>query len=55
MFNAIAWMSLAIASLCAILISIDEIRRPQKMWIMNVVWPITALYFSVCAIPEAVR
>ena len=47
MFNAIAWMSLAIASLCAILISIDEIRRPQKMWIMNVVWPVTALYFSI--------
>jgi len=47
MFNAIAWTSLAIAFLCAILISIDEIRHPQKMWIMNVVWPVTALYFSI--------
>lgn len=28
-------------------IAFDEIRHPQKMWIMNVVWPVTALYFSV--------
>jgi len=47
MFNVIAWTSLAVAFLCAILISIDEIRHPQKMWIMNVVWPVTALYFSI--------
>lgn len=25
----------------------DEVRHPQKMWIMIVVWPLTALYFSV--------
>ena len=25
-------------------------RRPQKMFIMNLVWPITALYFSVFAL-----
>jgi len=42
MFNA-----LAIAFLCSILIAIDEIGLPQKMWIMNAVWPITALYFSI--------
>jgi hypothetical protein len=47
MFNAIAWTSLAVAFLCAILIAIDEIRHPQKMWIMNLVWPVTALYFSI--------
>jgi hypothetical protein len=28
-------------------IAVDEVRRPQKMWIMNIVWPVTALYFSV--------
>lgn len=47
MFNIIANVSLALAFLCALLIVIDEIRYPQKMWIMNLVWPITALYFSI--------
>lgn len=47
MFNTISWTSLAVAFLCTTLIAIDEIRRPQRMWIMNVVWPITALYLSV--------
>ena len=28
-------------------IGVDEVRRPQRMGIMNVVWPVTALYFSV--------
>jgi Domain of unknown function (DUF4396) len=45
--NVIGSMSLGLAFVCSLLIVIDEIRYPQKMWIMNVVWPITALYFSV--------
>jgi Domain of unknown function (DUF4396) len=47
MLTLISWTSLGIAFICAIVIAIDEIRHPQKMWIMNVVWPVTALYFSV--------
>jgi Domain of unknown function (DUF4396) len=27
-----------------------KIRHPQKMWIMNLIWPITALYFSIFAV-----
>lgn len=46
----IALISLAIAFACAVVISIDEVRHPQKMWIMNLVWPITALYLSVFAV-----
>jgi hypothetical protein len=42
-----SWTSLGIAFVCAIVIAVDEIRHPQKMWIMNVVWPVTALYFSI--------
>lgn len=42
-----AWTSLAIAGLCALTIAIDEARHPQAMAIMNVVWPVSALYFSV--------
>lgn len=49
-FAAIAWISLGIAFLCAIVITIDEIFHPQKMWIMNVVWPVTAVYLSVVAL-----
>lgn len=31
----------------ALVVAADEVRRPQKMVIMNVVWPATCLYFSV--------
>jgi hypothetical protein len=50
MFNTIAWVSLTVAFACAMVIAVDEIRHPQKMWIMNIVWPVTALYFSVAAL-----
>lgn len=46
----ISWSSLAVAFLSAIVIAADELRRPQKMWIMNIVWPVTALYFSIFAV-----
>lgn len=47
MLALISWASLGIAFICAIVIVIDAIRHPQKMWIMNAVWPVSALYFSV--------
>lgn len=50
MFDTIAWISLALAFLCAAIIAIDVLRHPQKMAIMNVVWPVTALYGSLFAI-----
>jgi hypothetical protein len=50
MFMLASWASLGIAFICATVIAIDEIGHPQKMWIMNVVWPVTALYFSVFAL-----
>jgi len=46
----ISWVSLGLAFLAALLIAVDEMRHPQKMWIMNIVWPVTALYFSVVAV-----
>lgn len=55
MLNAIADASIGIAILCAIGIAVDEIRRPQKMGVMNVVWPVSALYFSVFAVWAYVR
>ncbi len=41
-------MTLAtLATLCASVIALDEMRRPQQMWIMYLVWPLTALFGSV--------
>lgn len=48
--TTLAWISIGIAFFCAITIAVDEVRRPQAMGIMNVVWPVTALYFSVFAL-----
>ena len=42
-----AIVSLAVAVLCATWIVVDEVRKPQRMWIMNLVWPLTALFGSV--------
>jgi hypothetical protein len=35
---------------CAILIALDELRRPQPMAIMNAVWPVTALFGTFIAL-----
>jgi hypothetical protein len=46
----LAWISIAIAMASSLWIAFDEIRHPQPMAVMNVVWPISALYFSVIAV-----
>ncbi|HET7610675.1 MAG TPA: DUF4396 domain-containing protein [Rhodanobacteraceae bacterium] len=48
---ALAWVSLGVAFLCAALILADIYLRGhrQKMGIMEVVWPVTALYFGPLA------
>lgn len=48
--TALAWISVGVAVLCALVIALDEVRHPQAMSVMNVVWPVTALYFSVFAV-----
>ena len=45
---ALGWMAVCIAA--AILIGLDLVRHPQRMAIMNAVWPITALYLGPVAI-----
>lgn len=45
--HLIACLSLVLAVLCVALIVVDEFRHPQKMWIMNPVWPLTTLFGSV--------
>ena len=50
MLTLIAWISLGIAFASAAVIIFDEIKHPQQMWVMNIVWPVTALYFSAIAV-----
>ena len=45
--HLLAIASLAAAGVCAATIALDEWRRPQRMWIMNLVWPLAALFGSV--------
>ena len=55
MLKNIAWISIAVSVACALAIAADEFRRPQKMSVMNVVWPVSALYFSVPALLAYLR
>ncbi len=45
--HVLAWFSLSLCSCCALYIIADILRgNRQKMWIMNIVWPVTAMYFG---------
>jgi hypothetical protein len=44
--NCVSVVSLAAALACAAWIAVDVRRRPQRMAVMNVVWPVTALFGS---------
>jgi hypothetical protein len=48
--HLVAWAYLAISSLCSLIVIVDEVRHPQKMFVMNIVWPITCLYFGPFAL-----
>lgn len=45
--HGVAIVSLLLAFACALVSAIDLARRRQRMWIMNCVWPIAALFGSV--------
>lgn len=48
--HVIAWIYLIVCSAIALWMTIDFLRgRRQKMWIMYLVWPITAMYFGPVA------
>jgi Domain of unknown function (DUF4396) len=46
----LAWIWITISLFSAAFILIQTIQKPQRMWIMNVVWPITALYMGPFAV-----
>lgn len=45
--HGLAILSLALGVASAAVIAVDEIRRPPRMWIMGLVWPLTALFGGV--------
>lgn len=48
--HMLSTLSLLLGAACALVIIFDESRHPQKMWIMNLVWPLVALFGSVLAL-----
>ncbi len=46
-FHALAIAVLLAGAVCAALVLADVLRHPQKMAVMNVVWPVTALFGTV--------
>jgi len=45
--DAVSWISIILGFVTAGIISIDLIPHPQKMRIMDIVWPVTGLYFPL--------
>lgn len=45
-----AWISITLSVICLAIILIDVLKHPQRMKIMNVVWPVTALYAGPAAV-----
>ncbi len=49
--HVLAWFYLALCACCALFILGDILRgNRQKMWIMDIVWPITGMYFGPVAV-----
>lgn len=48
--DILAWIWISVCLLSALVILAGCIRRPQKMAIMNVVWPVTGLYMGPVAV-----
>jgi hypothetical protein len=45
--TVVAWIAVILGLVTAAVILVDEIAHPQRMAIMNVVWPVTGLYFPL--------
>lgn len=47
LLEIVSWVALILGLLTAAIIALHVIRHPQRMRIMNVVWPVTGLYFPL--------
>lgn len=50
MLVSVSWIALAIGLLCSLIIIIDIVKHPQKMKVMNFVWPINGWFFGPFAL-----
>lgn len=48
--HLVASSYLSLCWICALILVMNEFMAPQRMWIMNVVWPINALYWGPVAV-----
>lgn len=48
--EVVSWISIIGGILCALWLAVDVFQHPQKMKIMNVVWPVTGLYAGPLAL-----
>jgi hypothetical protein len=46
----VAWTYISLCLACTLGLAVHTLIRPQKMWIMGVVWPVTALYMGPFAV-----
>jgi hypothetical protein len=53
--HILAWTYISVCLACALGLAIHTLIRPQKMAIMSLVWPITALYMGPVAIALYLR
>ncbi len=53
--RALAVASLVLGAACALLLSVQVIRHPQHMTVMNVVWPVSALVGTVVVVSAYFR
>jgi hypothetical protein len=50
LLTIVSWVFLGGAFASSAWLIFEQVRHPQRMWIMNLVWPITALYLGPLAI-----
>jgi len=48
--HILAWAYIGVCLACSLGIAVHTVLRPQKMWIMGLVWPITCLYMGPFAV-----
>ena len=48
--HALSIVALVLGAICATVIAADEVRHPQHMWVMNVVWPTVAVFGTVASL-----
>lgn len=46
-FHELSYALLILGGICAVIVAVDVSRHPQHMGVMNIVWPVTALFGTV--------